>query len=161
MSSVFVLCNLLQKWVCYACPKFWNFLPECTVVVHAGQAEKILLQCGRILCRGVPGKKTSLQPVAGMWGRRRRPVCEGRLQFFWSAKSCGDSSKSTAEFWVFSSVDDGGEQVQRDRGSWPVAVLIWAAKQVKVAFDIPLIWLDVAALSPTERCVLAGRRQPR
>ena len=31
MSSVFVLCNLLQKWVCYACPKFWKFLPECTV----------------------------------------------------------------------------------------------------------------------------------
>ena len=25
MSSVFVLCNLLQKWVCCACPKFWNF----------------------------------------------------------------------------------------------------------------------------------------
>ena len=34
MSSVFVLCNLLQKWVCYACPKFWKFLPECTVVRH-------------------------------------------------------------------------------------------------------------------------------
>ena len=33
MSSVFVLCNLLQKWVCYACPKFWKFLPECTVLV--------------------------------------------------------------------------------------------------------------------------------
>ena len=32
MSSVFVLCNLLQKWVCYACPKFWKFLPECTVL---------------------------------------------------------------------------------------------------------------------------------
>ena len=33
MSSVFVLCNLLQKWVCYACPKFWKFLPECTVTL--------------------------------------------------------------------------------------------------------------------------------
>ena len=32
MSSVFVLCNLLQKWVCYACPKFWKFLPECTIL---------------------------------------------------------------------------------------------------------------------------------
>ena len=31
MSSVFVLSNLLQKWVCYACPNFWKFLPECTV----------------------------------------------------------------------------------------------------------------------------------
>ena len=31
MCSVFVLCNLLQKWVCCACPKFWKFLPECTV----------------------------------------------------------------------------------------------------------------------------------
>ena len=31
MSSVFVLCNLLQKWACYACPKFWKILPECTV----------------------------------------------------------------------------------------------------------------------------------
>ena len=31
MSSAFVLCNLLQKWVCYASPKFWKFLPECTV----------------------------------------------------------------------------------------------------------------------------------
>ena len=37
MSSVFVLCNLLQKWVCYACPKFWKFLPECTVVAQTTQ----------------------------------------------------------------------------------------------------------------------------
>ena len=43
MSSVFVLCNLLQKRVCYACPKFWKFLPECTVhaahSAHAAAAE--------------------------------------------------------------------------------------------------------------------------
>ena len=31
MSSVFVLWNLMQNWVFYACPYFWKFLPECTV----------------------------------------------------------------------------------------------------------------------------------
>ena len=32
MSPVLVLCNLLPRWVCYACQKFWKFLPEFTVV---------------------------------------------------------------------------------------------------------------------------------
>ena len=39
-AQFFVLCNLLQKWVCYACPKFWKFLPECTVGWNAPQKLK-------------------------------------------------------------------------------------------------------------------------
>ena len=34
MSSVFVLCNFLQKMSVLRCPKFWKFLPECTVVLQ-------------------------------------------------------------------------------------------------------------------------------
>ena len=48
MSSAFVLCNLLQKWVCYACPKFWKFLPECTVRGPVPGRNCLLL------CAGVP-----------------------------------------------------------------------------------------------------------
>ena len=37
ISSVFVPCNLPQKWECYACPKFWKFLPKCTVFISNGK----------------------------------------------------------------------------------------------------------------------------
>ena len=47
MSSVFVLCNLLQKWVCYACPKFWKFLPECTVRFGVSRSLHIAMDSAR------------------------------------------------------------------------------------------------------------------